>query len=104
MKFNLLWTLGALSLVMSSSSFAQDDVKAQKGERIYNNYCYTCHGEDLVNSGQSFDLRKLKVTERPRFENSVQNGKNQMPPWKGVITEQDMDLLWAYIRTKANDR
>ena len=63
MKFNLLWTLGALSLVMSSSSFAQDDVKAQKGERIYNNYCYTCHGEDLVNSGQSFDLRKLKVTE-----------------------------------------
>ena len=76
----------------------------QKGEKIYNTYCYTCHGEDLVNSGQSFDLRKLKSTERARFENSVQNGKNQMPPWKGVITEQDMDFIWAYIRTKANDR
>lgn len=104
MKVIAFLTIAICALGLSHNALSQDDIKAQKGEKIYNNYCYTCHGEDLVNSGQSFDLRKLKVTERPRFENSVQNGKNQMPPWRGVITEQDMDMLWAYIRTKANDR
>lgn len=104
MKFNAFLTLCVLQLSISGLAHAQEDAKVQKGEKIYNTYCYTCHGEDLVNSGQSFDLRKLKSTERARFENSVQNGKNQMPPWKGVITEQDMDFIWAYIRTKANDR
>lgn len=104
MKLNTLLTLCVVPLALLNQAHSQDDIKAQKGEKIYNTYCYACHGEDLVNSGQSFDLRKLKVTERARFENSVQNGKNQMPPWKGVITDQDMDMIWAYIRTRANDR
>jgi mono/diheme cytochrome c family protein len=104
MKLNALLTLCVLQLSLFNLAHSQDDVKVQKGEKVYNTYCYTCHGEDLVNSGQSFDLRKLKVSERARFENSVQNGKNQMPPWKGVISEQDMDVIWAYIRSKANDR
>lgn len=39
--------------------------------------------------------------ERPRFENSVLNGKNQMPPWKGVLKDADIDAIWAYIRTNA---
>jgi mono/diheme cytochrome c family protein len=64
----------------------------------------TCHGESLINSGQSFDLRKLKISEEARFQNSVQNGKNQMPPWGGVISQSDMKAIWAYIRTLANDK
>jgi mono/diheme cytochrome c family protein len=91
-------------ILFSINSFAQESDLAAKGERIYGNYCMTCHGESLINSGQSFDLRKLKVSERPRFENSVQNGKNQMPPWRGVISATDMQYIWAYIRTLANDR
>ena len=50
-----------------------------------------------------FDLRKLKASERPRFENSVLNGKNAMPPWRGVLKEGDLDALWAYIRANANE-
>lgn len=94
----------ALSVLLAGNATAQSVDPAEKGERIYGNYCMTCHGESLINSGQSFDLRKLKVTEKARFENSVQNGKNQMPPWKGVITQSDMQYLWAYIRTLANDK
>jgi mono/diheme cytochrome c family protein len=93
-----------LAALLVSNSFAQTVDPAEKGERIYGNYCMTCHGESLINSGQSFDLRKLKVTEKARFENSVQNGKNQMPPWKGVISASDMQYIWAYIRTLANDK
>ena len=85
-------------------TLAQDARKAAAGERVYTTYCYTCHGENLVNSGQSFDLRRLRKDERPRFENAVQNGKGQMPPWKGVVSAEEMDLIWHYIRTLANDR
>jgi mono/diheme cytochrome c family protein len=73
---------------------------AAEGEQIYEDYCATCHGEQLRNNsgGLTFDLRRLKSDEYPRFVNSVTNGKNKMPPWKGVLTETQIDDLWAYIR------
>ena len=94
-----------LALALSFAASAQDPAKAKAGERIYRNYCATCHGDDMVNTSTStFDLRRLRADERPRFENSVTNGKNQMPPWKGVISPDDMDLIWNYLRTNANDK
>jgi cytochrome c55X len=80
---------------------AADDAKIAAGEQVYNTYCATCHGDDLVNGGQTFDLRSLGADERPRFEHSVLNGKNQMPPWKGVLNEDQIDQLWHYIRAHA---
>jgi mono/diheme cytochrome c family protein len=73
---------------------------AAEGEQIYADYCATCHGEQLQNNsgGLTFDLRRLKPDEYPRFVNSVTNGKNKMPPWKGVLSETQINELWAYIR------
>ena len=94
--------LGAL-LASPPHARALDKAKVAAGEGVYNNYCFTCHGETLVSSGQTFDLRRLKATERARFENSVLNGKNQMPPWKGVVTDEEIDQLWHYIRANATN-
>jgi mono/diheme cytochrome c family protein len=80
---------------------APDQAKIDAGETVYNTRCAVCHGDDLVNTGQTFDLRRLKADERPRFDNSVRNGKNQMPPWRGVLSDDDIDLLWHYIRAHA---
>jgi mono/diheme cytochrome c family protein len=80
---------------------ASDQAKLDAGETVYNTRCAVCHGDELVNSGQTFDLRRLKADERPRFDNSVRNGKNQMPPWKGVLSDDDIDELWHYIRAHA---
>jgi mono/diheme cytochrome c family protein len=92
----------ALSFVPAAAAQdASDQAKITAGETVYNTYCSTCHGDDLVNTGQTFDLRRLQADERPRFENSVRNGKNQMPPWKGVLSDQQIDQLWHYIRTHA---
>jgi mono/diheme cytochrome c family protein len=92
----------------SSATFAddaaQDQDKIDAGETVYNTRCAVCHGDDLVNTGQTFDLRKLKADERPRFEHSVLNGKNQMPPWKGVLSDADIDNLWHYIRAHALEK
>ena len=40
-------------------------------------------------------------SDRARFDNSVRNGKNQMPPWKGVLTDEEIDRLWHYIPANA---
>ena len=80
---------------------ALDQDKIDAGETVYNTRCAVCHGDELVNSGQTFDLRRLKADERPRFDNSVRNGKNQMPPWKGVLSDDEIDQLWHYIRAHA---
>ncbi len=80
---------------------AQDAAKIEAGENVFNTNCAICHGDQLVSTGQTFDLRRLKDNERPRFDNSVRNGKNQMPPWKGKLTDEEIDQLWHYIRANA---
>jgi mono/diheme cytochrome c family protein len=83
---------------------AQDQAKVDAGEAIYNDYCFTCHGEKLVSSGQTFDLRRLTPADRARFENSVLAGKNQMPPWRGVLSNEQIDLLWQFVRAHAHQK
>jgi mono/diheme cytochrome c family protein len=95
----MLALCAALSSIATVS--AQDEAKIEAGENVYNTNCQVCHGEQLVNTGQTFDLRRLKDNERARFDNSVRNGKNQMPPWKGVLTDEEIDQLWHYIRANA---
>jgi len=82
----------------------QDKGKIAAGEQTFNEYCSTCHGDNLISSGQIPDLRRLKAADRPRFETTVLSGKNQMPPWKGVLNEQQLDGLWSYIRANAFEK
>ena len=93
-----------LLVLLLPHAVAQDAKKIAAGERIYNNYCFTCHGENMVSTGQTFDLRRLRVDERARFDNSVTNGKGQMPPWKGTFSSEEMDQIWHFIRSNANDK
>jgi mono/diheme cytochrome c family protein len=78
-----------------------DPEKVAAGENVYRLNCSPCHGDDLVNTGQTFDLRRLKATDRGRFDNSVRNGKNQMPPWRGALSDAEIDQVWNYIRANA---
>lgn len=56
----------------------------------------------MVNPGTvSFDLRKFPADEKDRFRNSVLNGKGQgMPAWRGTVSPEQIDLLWAYVMTR----
>jgi mono/diheme cytochrome c family protein len=80
---------------------AEEKAKIAAGETVYNTYCQVCHGDALVSTGQVFDLRRLTANDRGRFENSVRNGKNQMPPWKGALSDEQIDQVWHYIRANA---
>ena len=94
------------ALAQSDPKLARPDpARIEGGAQTYADYCSSCHGEELRNTsgGVTFDLRRLKPSEHSRFINSVLNGKNQMPPWRGALTEEQLESIWAYIRS-INDR
>jgi mono/diheme cytochrome c family protein len=76
----------------------------ETGGAIYQDYCSSCHGEELRNTsgGVTFDLRRLRPQDHDRFVASVLNGKSQMPPWRGVLNPLQIESIWAYIRASVD--
>ena len=91
------------ALAAAHSASAQDRSLIEAGAELYRAHCAECHGERLVNTGSTFDLRRLRADERPRFDKATAEGKGQMPAWGGVLSAEEFDRLWAYVRSKADD-
>jgi mono/diheme cytochrome c family protein len=89
-------------LAGTGGSAAQDQALTAAGSEVYATNCATCHGERMVSTGSAFDLRKLGPDDRARFDASVTDGKDQMPAWGGVLSDEQFDQLWAYVRSRAN--
>jgi len=88
--------------LITAPAVAQDRAKIEAGAEVYDMHCATCHGERLRNTGAAFDLLQLKPSERARFDEAVKDGKGQMPPWAGVLSADEIDQIWAYIRSRAD--
>ena len=71
-----------------------------QGRDVYEDNCQTCHGRDMVSPGLvTFDLRKFPKDDPGRFRGSVLDGKGTaMPSFRGRIGDEDVTLLWAYVR------
>ncbi len=52
----------------------------------------------MADPNAASDLRKFPHDQKSRFVNSVMKGKNTMPPWGDLLTAEDVDTLWAYVR------
>jgi mono/diheme cytochrome c family protein len=91
-----------LSVWIAMAALAQqhpDRTKIEAGETVYSTYCAPCHGDQLVSTGQFPNLRRLTPTDRLKFDSTVRDGRNQMPPWRGVLTDEQIDQIWSYIRS-----
>jgi mono/diheme cytochrome c family protein len=87
----------AICVALSAAARADD---ADLGREVYDDFCVTCHGRDMVNpGGVTFDLRKFPKDDFERFRNAVLDGKPPaMPPWRDKISDDDLKVLWAYVR------
>jgi len=103
MQASLRTSLVLCALTAAHGASAQDRSLIGAGAEVYQTHCATCHGERLVNTGSTFDLRRLRADERPRFDKATREGKGQMPAWGGVLSAEEFDQLWAYVRSKADD-
>ena len=77
-----------------AEQFAPEQLR--KGAETFAVFCSPCHGERMSNP-EFFNLKTFPPEQRSRFINSVTNGKNAMPPWRGQLKPEDIDALWSYV-------
>jgi mono/diheme cytochrome c family protein len=91
----------AVAQDMGPRNFTPEQTKTGAG--LYARHCAACHGVRMVNPEGATDLRKFPDDERERFINSVSKGRNSMPPWADLLTPDEIDALWAYVRAGENN-
>ena len=80
--------------VQAQDTPTPDQIK--KGSATYSQNCAPCHGPRMLDPQGAFDLRAFPKDDKNRFLTSVSKGKNQMPPWGGLLSAEDIEALWAY--------
>ncbi|MEC7108101.1 MAG: c-type cytochrome [Verrucomicrobiota bacterium] len=81
-------------------------------QTLYDTYCVSCHGENLDGNGEvaellepyprNFTKYQFVIAYKDRFKNSLLNGVagSAMPPWKNVMSTNQIDLLVDFIEMK----
>jgi len=88
-----------IAIICVAPALAQSPAEA--GRDVYAEHCAACHGERLDATGAAPDLKQLGADQKPHFDEIVHNGKGQMPPWEGTISDDEIGRVWAYIRSRA---
>lgn len=100
---NALKTLALLTLIpLTTTAFAQNRIGSGKVSELFNNYCATCHGENLrggqgssliddiwTYGGSESDIARIIAEGIPETE---------MIPWKHSLSEQQIRSLVIYIK------
>ena len=96
-RFTASLVLAAFAAATPAQDFPQDQVR--KGADLYAQNCAPCHGARMLDPNSAFDLRTFPPGEKNRFVRSVMKGLNSMPPWGDLLAAEDIDALWAYVRS-----
>ena len=90
-------------LIFSSSVFADD--KMALGVEVYNNKaeCGACHTLKAAGSTGTIgpNLDQLKPTI-PQIISAVINGIGVMPPWEGILTDEEIEAVAYYVYNSTN--
>jgi len=85
----------------------RDDKEAIRiGDSAFNQNCARCHGLGAVSGGIAPDLRKLDIAPETdeyflsRIRNGVsRNGAVYMPPFEGMLSQEAMWAIKAWLET-----
>ena len=91
---------------LSENPYKGDEKAIALGKYAYSENCARCHGLDGVSGGIAPDLRALEdgvegdqwFLERARG-GAVRNGNVYMPPFEGVLNQEAMWAIRAYLIT-----
>ena len=99
------WSLsvcGAVLLLLAIPS--PGSAAAATGQELFETNCAVCHGMDgtsmLPNAPHFSKGERLEKTNAQLLI-SLAEGLNIMPPWKDVLSEEDMGKLLVYVRSLA---
>ncbi len=97
LRFLVPAVCAAFSMLGSATAQTADSEQIKRGATVYAHNCSPCHGPRLHGEESAHDLRTFPHNQRERFINSVTRGKNQMPPWGGLLKPDEIEALWAYV-------
>ena len=79
---------------------------ADTGESLFKTNCTVCHGDDGKGTatGKALNAKDLTSAEVQKLTDAqittqIENGKNNMPPFKSTLNASQIKLLVAYVRT-----
>lgn len=73
-----------------------------QGRKIYQRDCAICHGADgnsTMANAANFKLGEGLFQSDESLLNRIQNGKRACPAYRGILSEQKIFDVIAYIRT-----
>jgi mono/diheme cytochrome c family protein len=92
----------ALALGFASSTRAADDAGAQ----TYKSNCVVCHGADGTGTATGKSLKApdlhsdaVQKMTAAQMVTQVSDGKNNMPPFKTTLTDDQIKDVVTYVRT-----
>jgi mono/diheme cytochrome c family protein len=95
----LIFILLMLTLFFSNTSFASNTINGQK---IYQQHCVMCHGvngKSVMAGAANFNRGEGLFQSDHKLLERIQSGKNACPAYRGILTEQKIYDVIAYIRT-----
>jgi len=96
-EFSMKKMLMGLMAVAFCSMAVSAPAMAKDAEAIYKSKCKMCHKFDKKKMGPAFkDMNKdptvLKAT--------ITNGRKMMPKWSGKLSEEEIDSMVTFIKSK----
>ncbi|HKV04853.1 MAG TPA: cytochrome c [Candidatus Acidoferrales bacterium] len=96
--------LAALGVTPRTNANAAADASA--GQQTFESNCVVCHGKDGTGTaaGKSLKAPDLnseavqKLTDQ-QIADQISNGKNNMPPFKSTLNNEQIKGLVAYVRS-----
>jgi mono/diheme cytochrome c family protein len=97
MKFlSVFVVLTLFAITIACGNKTEKGPKKVSGFFVFKEYCVSCHGVDGrmgLNGAKSIPDSKLNLEERIKH---ITNGKGNMQPYKGILTEAEIKAVAAY--------
>ena len=72
--------------------------QSASGEKLFSDNCESCHGTNGAGGHIGPNLQKSSVAENlAKVEKQVRNGGAVMPPFKGVLSSEQIDAVAHYV-------
>jgi len=92
----------ALALIVAGIPQIANAVDMLRGQRVYNMHCSVCHGLNgvpVIQQAPSFAAKERLTQPDMMLIQSVKMGKTIMPPFMGILKDEEIIDAIYYART-----
>jgi cytochrome c6 len=97
-----LFNRACLFVILALTSNLTQASEAKKGKELYNMYCADCHGASGISvmpDAPNFAKNEGLIKSDFELYDAISKGNNAMPLYQGILNDQEILDVIAYIRT-----